>query len=297
MLIFFDCKGDFNSHLFDDPRLNIIRIQAQDLKLCPLDPMGMNTKDFAGLLTQLLASHLQLFASRRLLYESLLNLYQRKRPKGTWPSWSEWISEIESFPTKGKGRRLIEYIEASSFAIKGIGANLGRSINYSTSDFVYKALSYQGGVILQIDSLTDEAQSVVCGLFLNAAYELLGSQKISAPVTAILDDALPIVRKNYSSVGSLVHPIGRWITRGRSRGLGIIVSTQSYSELNEIITGNCSSILVKASFGLDQHLIMRDCHLTREQAELVPQLAPHEVIGVIRSVYPKAVFGEVPFVP
>lgn len=295
-LLFFDRKGDCTDcTTLAAAGLPLFVILWHELQIAMLQPVG-RLAYFCNVFVEMLASHLHLMASRRLLLETLQLLYQRQRPIGTWPTLSEWISTIDKIRVNSVSR-LGQYREAALYALRGVQNELGDVVSYVRSDIVEKMLATPGVFVIQTSGLSVDVASLLTGLIVNIAYETRGLQgaNIHDPLLIVLDDALPLVHGHLTaeSEGG-TNPLNTWSFMARSRGMGFIVSAQNFSLISPALRNNADTILCFGSYGRDAEELSRHLHLTPEQASLLPQIRPGGVVAIARNVWPLAIYGQVP---
>jgi hypothetical protein len=259
-------------------------------------PMGTDLGAFWSAIVQLLASHLNLFASRRLLMETLEILLRRQRKPGTWPLFSEWIALLDQIHVSSASR-LGQYKEASLYALKGIQKELGKVLDCVSSTMLDHLLAQSGCIVILTESLSVEATSLLASLVINYAYHLRGRADPEAlePVIFVLDDALPLIRSSsFAESEGGINPISTWAFMGRSRRMGIVCAAQNYSIVSPTFRNNCDSVLCFGSYGRDAVEIARDLNLSPEQAAALTVIRPGEVVAIARSVWPLACHGRVP---
>ena len=259
-------------------------------------PAGVASSTFCSGIVQLLATHLNLFASRRLMSETLDLVLRRKRQPGTWPLLSAWIDVIEQIHVHAASR-LGQYREAALYAIKSIYTELGSALDCARSSMLDILLAQSGCFIVVTDGLSAEAASLLASLIINYAFQQRArvDPRRLTPLIFILDDALPLIRAGSAgeSEGG-INPIATWAFMGRSRRIGLICAAQNYSEVAQALRNNADTVLCFGSYGKDARELARDLDLTREQASMLPVIRPGEVIAMARSVWPLACRGRVP---
>lgn len=302
LLIVFDRKpaevADCRS--FALPDLPLLVWHFSQLKIAAMQPpLSVGVRAFASSIVSLIASQSNLFASRRLLIDTLDTLFHRHRPPGTWPTLSQWMSMIEAIRVNALSR-LGQYREASLYTLKQIRRELGTVVDYAESNMLDILLAFRGCVVIATSGLSAEVSSFLAGLIINYAYlSREGSDSDSLePLIFALDDALPIVRGSTAmeSEGG-INPIATWAFMGRSRKIGLCVSAQNFSLISPALRNNTDTVLCFGSYGRDAEELGRFLSLTREQTALLPVIRPGEVIAIARSTWPLAVHGHVPEVP
>ncbi len=269
-IIIFDRKGDFlDCRSLSQSRLPIIPLRSEEQQIAMLQPVsGLQATAFAIGMVAMLASHLSLIASRRLMLETLLPSYQRRRPKETWPTLSEWIETIEKIRVTSTSR-LGQYREAVLYALGSLNLELGNVVNYAASDFFDKVFETDGCLVISSSGLSAEAASILASLYINWIFERRGlpGADMTRPVVFVLDDALSLVRGSLSSdaEGSSVNPLSSWAFLGRSRGIGFIVSAQNFSLMSPALTLNARTVLSFGSYGRDAEDLGRFMNLNTEQ--------------------------------
>lgn len=297
-IVAFDRKGDLvDCAMLTRAGLPLLVLLWSELMIAMLQhPPGMRLHAFLNTFIQLLASHLNLFASRRLMLETLQLLYKRQRHAGTSPTLAEWIELIESIRVNATSR-LGQYREAALFALKSIHTELGGSVGFAASDFFERLFARPGCFVINTSGISVEAASLLASLFIFWAYESRGVVGVdcSRPLIFVLDDALPLVTGSVAaeSEGG-INPLSNWAFMGRSRKMGFVVSSQNFSLISPALKNNTDTLLCFSSYGRDAEELARYLHLTPEQAALLPVLQPGEVIAIARSVWPHAVYGRVP---
>lgn len=259
-------------------------------------PSGFPSPAYCTSIIQLLATNLNLFASRRLMSETLDLLQRRKRAPGTWPLFSEWILTIEQIHVSSASR-LGQYREATLYALKTVYTELGTVLDCAASSMLDDLFALSGCVIVVTDMLSVEAASLLASLMINYAFQQRGlaDPRGLAPLIFVLDDALPLIRGSGAgeSEGG-INPIATWAFMGRSRRMGLVCAAQNYSEVSPALRNNCDTVLCFGSYGQDARELARDLDLTREQASMLSVIRPGEVIAMARSVWPLACRGRVP---
>jgi hypothetical protein len=276
--------------------LDVLVLSWDELALNLLQPpTGMPLHAFVNVFVELLARHQSLFATRRLLTETLHLLFQRHTGAG-YPLLSEWLTLLASISANAISR-LGHYKETALFALKEIAYAFGSVLACRASDVLDRIVTRPGLTVVVTEGLSAAMASLLASLCLNWAYETRGRAGWRAPLYVVLDDALPLVREGVSGEaegGS--NPVSTWSFMGRSRGLGLLVSTQNYSAVSSALRSNTSTVVCCGSFGRDARELALDLHLTPEQAALLPRLQPGEVVVCCRPVWPSAVYGRVPLV-
>ena len=298
-IVLFDRKGDsVDCNYLAVGGFPILVLYWHELQTALLQPVhGMAINHFINVMVQLLATHLNLFASRRLMLETLQILFKRKRPRGMWPTLSEWIELIERIHVNAVSR-VGQYREALLFSLKGILNEFGNVVNYAASDLFSLIFSRHGCFVIITDGLSVDAASLLSSLFINYAYESRGLRHRDEPLIFVLDDALPLVRGTTAGEAEGgINPLSTWAFMGRSRRIGFVVSAQNFALISPVFRMNADSLLCFASYGRDAEELGRHLNLTVEQQAALPLLRPGEVVAIARSVYPLAVYGRVPEVP
>ena len=279
--------------------LSILILNWSELRIAALQPVGPNPIFFYTGMVEMLASMMHLFASRRLMSETLDLLQKRKRPPNTWPRLSEWIEMIASIQVSAASR-YGQYKEAALYALKKLYFELGPAIDYASSNFFEQIFAYKGCVVITTTGLSVESESVLASLFINYAYrsrEGVDPDTLE-PLIFILDDALPLVRGNHpSETEGGINPFSTWMFMGRSRKIGFVISAQNFSLISPALKGNVDTVLCFSSYGSDSRELEQYLNLTPEQAAVLPTIRPGEVIAIARSVHPLPVYGLVPELP
>lgn len=297
-LVAFDRKGDLvDCKLLANPSLPIVVLHWHELMLAMLQPVpGMALNVFINVFVQLLAAHLNLFASRRLMLETLHLLYKRKRSSGVWPTLSEWIDLIDKIRANAASR-LGQYREALLYSLKQIVNEFGDVVNYTSSNFMEKLFKQHGCFVINTSGLSVEMASLLASLFVFWVYEKRGlpNTTVDHPVVFVLDDALPLVKGSTASESEGgINPLSTWAFMGRSCGIGFVVSAQNFSLISPALRNNADSLLCFGSYGRDAEELGRHLNLTKDQQDLLPLLRPGECVAIARSVWPLAVYGRVP---
>jgi hypothetical protein len=287
--------------LIDSPyllerRFPVLVLWWHEVQIAMLQPGPVQaTGAFCTTMLQLLATQLNLFASKRLMSKSLRKLYRIKRPKGTWPRLTEWLNAIDQMPANALSRGG-QYKEAAMFALGTLYHELGECIDYAASDFFEQLYARNGCVVILTSGLSVESESLFTSLFINWAYNAREGvdPRTLSPLIFVVDDALPLVRGSQSleSEGG-TNPLSTWSFMGRSRRIGIVCAAQNYSLVSPAFRNNAATVLCFGSYGQDAREIARDLHLTGEQEACLPQLQPGDVVAMARTVWPQAVRGRV----
>jgi len=259
---------------------------------------GMQLNAFITTLVQLIAEVLRLQASRRLLGETLELLYRKSRPRGTWPTLSQWIDLLESIKVNSMSR-LGQYREAAVCVLKQILRELP-VVNCASSDMLEQLFSHRGIVVVVTSGLSVEVESFLSSVLINYAYHRREGVSVDSltPLIFALDDAMPIVHgSSVSESEGGTNPLATWSFMGRSRKLGLIVAAQNFSAISPALRNNASTLMCFGSYGRDAEEIARHLSLTPEQAAMLPRMQPGEVVAIARSVWPLAVHGALPEVP
>lgn len=299
LIVAFDRK---NGELVDCAQLTqanlpLLVLSHDELKIAALQPpANYNPSLFTNVMVQLFAIMLNLFASRRLMAETLDILFNRPRPPHIWPMVSTWIDMIDKIHAAG-GSRLGQYREAALYALKGIYKELGLVIDYAASDMLDKMFARNGCVVIVTCGLSTEAESLLISLIINNAY--LGREgadpRTLEPLIFMVDDALPLLRSAPAmEAEGGANPLANWSLMGRSRKLGMVCAAQNFSVVSPVFRNNADTVLCFGSYGRDAEELARYLNLTREQAAVLPVIRPGEVVAIARSVWPRAVHGYVP---
>lgn len=276
--------------------LPLFVLSFTDLAIAALQPpQNMAIGAFINVMTQLFAVHLDLFASRRLMGDTLDLLFKRRRAPGTWPWFSEWMATIEKIHANAVSR-LGQYREAALWAMKGVYRELGGVIDYTSSNMLEQIFSMQGCVVIHTGGLSVEARSLLASLFINYAFESRKGEDPDElrPLVFMLDDALPLLRGSAAAdAEGGINPISTWSFMGRSRKIGICAAVQNFSLLSPAFSNNASTVLCFGSYGRDAEELARYMNLTRDQAAMLPVAQRGGVVAIARSVWPMAVRGRV----
>ncbi len=298
-IVAFDSKEDLaDCEALSREGLPLLVLHWQQLKLALLQPPhGMELMSFIQKIVQLLASHLNLFASRRLMIERLHLLFQKPRAHGTFPTFMEWIKLIEAIQPRAISREA-EYREAVLYSLKSIWWSFGEVLNYARSDMIERIVSFEGCVIIRTSGLAVEMASLLASLFVNWAFETRENGNGLKPLIFVLDDALPLVRGGHASEAEGgINPLSTWSFLGRSKGIGFVVSAQCFSLISPALRNNADNIVCFGSSGEDALAIGRHLSLTPSQVSVLPRLETGEVVAFCRSSgWQKPVFGRVPFI-
>src|SRR5262249_18408470 len=107
------------------PGLPVLVLHWRELKIAMLQPPpGLDPTVFANGIVHLLAREASLHASRRLLLETVAGLYRRPRPRGTYPTFAEWLSVVEMIRVSATSR-LGNYREAALYMMRQVLIELG----------------------------------------------------------------------------------------------------------------------------------------------------------------------------
>ena len=255
----------------------------------------MRIPAFIIVMVELLARHLNLFASRRLLLDTLTMLFERRRPPGTWPTLSEWVALIEHIRADSTSR-LGQYREATLYGLKSILRGLGQVVNCTSSNMLDRMYGELQTFIIITDGLSADLASFLASLMMFWAYESREwvSDAVRPPLIFVLDDALPMVLGTGLDVEGGLNPLSTWAFMGRGRGMGMVVSAQNFSLIHPALRNNTDTIMAFASYGRDAEELSRFMNLTREQAAMLPILRPGQAVALARSAWPLAVHGLVP---
>lgn len=298
-IVGFDRKGDLIDCAWLCQReLPVLVLRWQELQIAMLQAVG-DVQRFINTLTQLLASHLSLFASRRLMLETLVLLFNRARRPATWPVLDEWIDLIDRVRANALSR-LGQYREALLYGLLEIKLSFGDVLSYAASDMIEKITRFQGLAIILTDGLSPPMASLLASLFVHDPYERRGlDQELAAhQLTYIFDDAGPLTYGSHpSEVEGGLNPLSTWAFHGRSRGIGFVVSAQNYSLISPVWRMNAANIVCCGAYGRDAQELKRDLHLTDAQAELLHVMQPGECVALCRGVWPLAVKGQFPELP
>ena len=250
-----------------------------------------------NIITSLVATQLNLFASRRLLMETLQPLFRSNRSLGTWTTVSQWIHVIDKVRADPLSRQG-GYREAALFALRTLYSELGSSIDYAASDFFERIFATPGCFIIRTGGLSVESASFLASLFANWIYESRGvpGRAPGHPVLFVMDDALPLIKGNTASEseGATSNPLATWSFMGRSRGIGFAIAAQNYSLVSPAFRNNAATVMAFGSYGRDAEEISRDLNLTSEQSTVLPLLQPGQVVAISRPVWPVPVMGRIP---
>jgi hypothetical protein len=137
-----------------------------EMQIALLQPIiGMRQASFVAVMVQLFASVLNLFASRRLQSETLKLLFNRSRPHGQWPRFSEWIDVIDKVRVS-PASRLGQYKEATLAALTAVFNELGEQLDYASSTFFDELYRRSGCIVISTAGLSVEAESLLACLFI-----------------------------------------------------------------------------------------------------------------------------------
>lgn len=304
-IVAFDRKGDLvESERLCRQGLPLFVFSCFEIVLAMLQPIVQPVTKrtltaFINITVQLLATQFRLYASRRLMLDTLHLLFRRVRQGGTWPTLSEWIDCLEKINVPAMSR-YGQYKEALLFSLKGLYYELGDVLDYAASDFLERLFVTPGCFVINTSGISVESASLLASLLINHAYESRADADISQcqPIFFVLDDALPIVHGGTAaeSEGG-INPMSNWSMMGRSRRIGMIVAVQNFSLISPALRNNTDTICCFGSTGRDAEELSRHLNLTREQAAVLPVMRPGEVVVWARSVHPLAVYGRQPEMP
>jgi hypothetical protein len=300
-VVCFDRKGDLlDCKILSNPKLPIIARTWEETPIALLQPpTGIGKTPFVTTFVEILAAHLDLFASRRIMLETLHMLFQREKEKneGGRPTLTKWIEMLSNIQAKGFTRQG-QYKEASLLALKEIAwAFESGIIDYEKSSLVEKITAFQGCTVIETGGLSARVASIYTSVFINWAYERRGIERHERGCFFILEDSLPLVTGSHAkeSEGG-INPLSNWAFMGRSRNMGLIVSAQNFGLISPALRNNTDNIIVCSSSGEDIGALARHLQLTREQAAKIFVLQPGEVIVFSGSVHPLPMFGISPLV-
>ncbi len=301
-VVVFDRKGGevADCAYLAQPNLPLLLLNFSELMIAGLQPpRGISLSAFASSIVALIASGFNLFASRRLLIDTLDTLYHRPQPQATWPTLSHWMGMIEAIRVNALSR-LGQYREACLYTLKQILRELGGAVDFVSSNMLDRLLSHRGCVIIATNGLSAEISSFLASLIINYAYQSRegAAHNSLEPLIFVLDDALPLVRGSTDmEIEGGINPISSWAFMGRSRKMGLCVAAQNFSLISPALRNNTDTVLCFGSYGRDAEEVGRHLSLTKEQAAMLPVIRPGEVIAIARSTWPLAVHGFVPEVP
>jgi hypothetical protein len=267
--------------------------QVDELKLAMLmPPAGMSITKFATSLVELIAGQFHLWASRRLLFETLNALLRRPRPSGQWPCLFEWIDMIEAIRVSALSR-LGGYREAAMYTLRQINCELGHILNYTSSNFLEQVFSLRGCVVVVTEGLSADMAAFLAGMFASYAYHSRAgiNPDLLSEVLFILDDSLPLLKAGAWESEGGTHPLVEATFMSRARRIGFVASLQNFSLVSPAFKNNAQSTVVFSSYGRDAEELGRHLNLTREQAAVLPTLRPGQLVACCRSVWPLPVFG------
>lgn len=281
------------------PGVPLLVLHWRQLQIALLQPpAGIEPIAFGNALVHLIARESHLFASRRLMLETLERLYRRPRALGTWPTLSAWMNVLDQIRVSAASR-LGQYREAALYAMKQILLELGEVIDYAASDMLDRLLAYRGVVVIITEGLSSPMQALLASLFLNYAYRVRQSATditALAPLYCVLDDALPLAFGNATAEAEGgISPLAEWCFMGRSRRMALIISAQNFSLLSPAIRMNTHATVCFGSYGRDAEEIARHMSLTREQADRLPFLVAGEAVARVAPW--QAMYGRVPQLP
>ncbi len=302
LVVAFDRKGGelVNCATLTTPGIPIWVLLFNELMLAALQkPDQVALDSFVNTFVQLTATQLNLFASRRLLGETLALQYKRERPQGRWPRLSDWIATIDNIHVNALSR-LGQYREAALWSLKSIYRELWQVIDYAASNMLDELFKLRGCVVISTSGLSVEAESFLISLIINHAYLSRQNQDPDSiePLIFVLDDSLPLVRGDTArEVEGGINPISNWAFMGRSRKISLVCAIQNFALISPALSNNSDTVLCFGSYGQDAHSLARYMNLTPEQAAVLPVIRPGEVIAIARSTWPVAIRGSVPEVP
>lgn len=281
------------------PGLPVLVLHWRELQIAMLQPvMGIEVPSFVNTMVQLLARESHLFASRRLMLDTLAPLYRKVRAHGTWPTLSEWFNVLDLLRVSAASR-MGQYREAAMFALRQVLIELGEVVNYAASDMLDRLFARQGVVVIITEGLSSPMQALLASVFLNYAYLLRQPARELdelPPLYCLLDDALPLAYGSATSEAEGgISPLAEWCFMGRSRRMALVVSAQNFSLLSPALRTNSHVIICVGSYGRDAEELSRHMSLTREQAERLPFLTPGEAVARV-APWP-AMYGRIPKVP
>lgn len=296
IIVAFDRKGDLEMVADIEQRGEVIVLDEEDPSIAVFKLIsGMKIEEFIGLMVDLLAHHLHLEASRRLI-SNILYLIQKRgkndRFEVSLPEVVNQIEKIKADPTSRYGG----YREAALYALKDLSKRTLGILDYRTSNFMERIFAKPRTFIIRTGGIPAQHLSLIVSLFCMYIYEKRRHARENyPPVIIALDDALPMIYGSHreESEGG-INPLSNWFFMGRSYGISMITAAQNFSLVSPVIRNNSDTVICFSGFGEDARMISDFMGLTPEQAEILPTLNSGEAIGVARGEWPLAVRGIAP---
>jgi hypothetical protein len=296
IVICFERKGDLiGGEKLVEMSEQLVVLEEDDLVLAMLQPWDPSRiRAFINQMVNLIASHFNLFASKRLLADELEFLFKQRREPGTWPTLSELVRLVYKLSADPRSR-IGGYREALLEVLKYLLNTTGTILDHQSSTMIEKMLSRPRTFIIRLTGLPTDSASFIASRIIFETYESRGDGRhVGKPdVYFILDDAMPLIQGNDHDSEGGINPISTWAFMGRGRGLGMICSAQNYSLCSVAFRNNCDSIMCFGAYGRDAMELARDMNLDEEQRGFLSTIRPGHAVAFIRSEWPLAVYGEV----
>ena len=296
--VVFDQKGDFTQCQSLESHPEVVEVSWNELQYNPLQvPDGVDERSFISNLTELYRRQGHLYASKRLLLETLHRVFAEARQKNKVPVFQDWINAVRRVPVK---RQVRGYQEAALALLTTVKLTLGEVLECERSDAFDRITQHRGCVVIKTVGLDPEMASLLISLIVDWVFQARGVQRTVSdrPVLFFLDDALNLVHggiRQESEEGT--NPIATWSLLGRSRGIGLIVSCQNFALMSPALRSNTETIVCCGSTGRDAEELARHLHLNREQHAALSVMQPGEVVVWARGQWPLPVYGRIPLVP
>ena len=293
--IHFDRKADL-AHLVDfkQPGEVVVLDAKRDVPLSlsdGLDLLGPETQ-IAQIVT-LLAFHLNLHASRRLLTNVLSDLLKREGAAGL--QLRRVVSTLEQLEG-ARTSKLGGYRDSLLFALTDLLQRSGAVFDWPPSNFLEQLLSGPRTFVIKTGGLSIDHAALMTSLIYRYVYERRRVRReTEPPVIIAIDDAMPFATGSAASEREgRSHPIANWAHMGRSLNVSISVSVQNLSLVSPTLLGNTGSMVCLGAYGADATAVKRFMSLTDEQAAFLPTLRPGEAVAICRPQWPYAVRGVIP---
>ncbi|MCK6464020.1 MAG: ATP-binding protein [Phycisphaerae bacterium] len=257
-------------------------------------PPGIAVDVWVSEVVSLVARSYSLYASQRLLLETLLRVYRKHGGNATL---KHWLAEVNAFEA-GRGFREQGYKEAARAVLVDLLHSVP-GLKFAQTNLLEILFSQpNGGVVIECDSLPVQHYSFMVSYFLRWLYTWrLHSRSYEPQIVLVLDDAtiaLEEARDREAPGG--VSPLAESMFMGRGLGLGVLCATHSWSTTSTRIRHNTETMIICGAQGDDLRSLSTAMGLTPEQANSLRVLQRGEAVVYAPSTWPAAVKGSYPLV-
>ena len=293
----FDKKGDMaRLAKYEQPGDVIILNVGRAACLSLADGLANLSPDahIAEIKRLLLANARGLSASGRFLTGVLNECYKAEGAAGL--RLSRIISRIESLDSAATSR-LGGYKTTCLNVLVDLQARSGGLFDAPPSNFIDRLLAPPPRTcIFDTGGLSADVATFYLSILYSYVYHRRRTRHESEPPVIIsIDDAMNfLVGSSSSEREGRAHPIADFSLMGRSLGIGIFCGIQCISLVSPTLLNNTATVVSLGAYGGDAAAVTRLMDLTPEQSSYLPTLVPGEAIVVARTVWPFAVYGQIP---